>query len=81
MVDGRLVAIPAARASAGSCWSTSSPSFEPGVRYPEREVDAILRAWHADYAALRRYLVDEDLMARDDGVYWRTGGPVTLPSP
>jgi hypothetical protein len=51
-------------------------AFEPGVRYPEREVDAILRAWHPDHAALRRYLVDEELLARDGGVYWRIGGPV-----
>ncbi len=51
-------------------------AFEPGVRYPEREVDAILRSWHPDHAALRRYLVDERLMARDGGVYWRIGGPV-----
>jgi hypothetical protein len=50
--------------------------FEPGVRYPEREVDAILRAWHPDHAALRRYLVDEQLLARDAGEYWRIGGPV-----
>jgi len=45
------------------------------VRYPEREVDAMLRAWHPDHAALRRHLVDEDLLARDAGMYWRIGGP------
>ena len=53
-------------------------SFEPGVRYPEREVDAVLRAWHDDHAALRRYLVDEALLARENGVYWRVGGPVDM---
>ena len=52
--------------------------FEPGVRYPEREVNAVLRAWYPDYAALRRYLVDEDLMARERSVYWRSGGPVDV---
>ena len=41
--------------------------FEPGVRYPEREVDDLLRAWYDDYAALRRYLVDELLLDREDG--------------
>jgi hypothetical protein len=49
--------------------------FEPGIRYPERAVDAILRAWHPDHASLRRHLVDEQLMAREGGVYWRIGGP------
>ena len=36
---------------------------------------AVLRAWHPDHAALRRYLVDELLLARDAGIYWRIGGP------
>ena len=52
--------------------------FEPGVRYPERTVDAILRAWHPDHASLRRYLVDEELLEREQGVYWRVGGPVDV---
>ncbi|MEP6851937.1 MAG: DUF2087 domain-containing protein [bacterium] len=50
-------------------------SFEPGRRYAEPEVNAILIAFFADYAALRRHLVDEGLLTRDRGVYWRTGGP------
>jgi 8-oxo-dGTP diphosphatase len=45
-------------------------------------VDDLLRAWHDDHAALRRYLVDELLLARKDGVYWRIGGFVdTAPPP
>jgi hypothetical protein len=48
--------------------------FEPGRRYQEREVDFALQLFHADYATLRRYLVDEGFMTRADGVYWRTGG-------
>ena len=52
--------------------------FEPGVRYPERAVDAILRAWYDDYVTLRRYLIDEDLMARENGLYWRAGGYVDV---
>jgi hypothetical protein len=52
--------------------------FEIGVRYPEREVDALLRAFHDDYAALRRYLVDEGFLARDHAEYWRSGGSVDV---
>ncbi|HSV64530.1 MAG TPA: DUF2087 domain-containing protein [Mycobacteriales bacterium] len=48
--------------------------FEPGVHYAEREVNAMLRAWHDDHATLRRYLVDEGLLARERGEYWRVGG-------
>jgi len=52
--------------------------FEPGVRYPEREVNALLAVWHPDVAALRRYLVDEGLLTREAGVYWRSGGWVDV---
>jgi hypothetical protein len=76
--DGRLVQIPAARGKRRIVLEHLVASFEPGVRYPEREVDAVLRAWHPDHASLRRYLVDEALMSRDKGVYWRSGGPVEV---
>jgi hypothetical protein len=52
--------------------------FEAGVRYPEREVNALLAVWHPDVAALRRYLVDEGLLTREAGVYWRSGGWVDV---
>lgn len=48
--------------------------FEPGRRYPERDVDRRLQLFHPDHAALRRHLVDEGLMTRADGSYWRSGG-------
>ena len=76
--EGRLVAIPATRGKRLVILEHMVAAFEPGMKYPEREVDAVLRAWHPDYASLRRYLIDEGLMAREDGVYWRTGGPVEL---
>ena len=43
--------------------------------YSEKEVNTILRRFHADTAALRRYLVDYKLMARegDGSKYWRVG--------
>ena len=54
-------------------------AFEPGRRYPELAVNEILKGLHDDHAALRRYLVDEELMSRTaDGTYWRSGGSVTL---
>ncbi len=76
--DGRLVQVPAARAKRRIVLEHIAACFEPGVRYPERAVDASLRAWYDDYAALRRYLIDEDLMARAEGLYWRTGGYVDV---
>jgi hypothetical protein len=76
--EGRLAQMPAARAKRLIVLEHIVASFEPGVRYAEREVDAVLRAWHEDHASLRRYLIDEELMQRDAGVYWRTGGYVEV---
>jgi hypothetical protein len=76
--EGRLVRFPAAWSKRRIVLEHIAAVFEPGVKYPEREVDAILRSWHADHAALRRYLVDENLLARADNEYWRTGGYVDV---
>jgi hypothetical protein len=51
-----------------------SQRFEPGERYSEARVNLILGQVHADTAALRRYLVDEEFLTRERGVYWRSGG-------
>jgi hypothetical protein len=76
--DGRLVRLPAQRTRRRLVLEHVAGSFEPGVRYPEREVDAVLRAWTGggvvDHVTLRRYLVDENLLDRDGGEYWRSGG-------
>jgi hypothetical protein len=77
--DGRLVQLPAARGKRRVVLEHIVASFEPGVKYPERAVDAVLRAWHPDHATLRRHLVDEELLARAAGAYWRIGGPVPVP--
>jgi len=76
--DGRLERIPAARGKRRVVLDHLASGFEPGMRYPEREVDATLRAFHPDHAALRRYLVDEGFLERAGGIYWRTGGTVEL---
>ncbi len=76
--DGRFPTLPAARGKRRVILDQVVQVFEPGERYTEREVDAMLRAFHDDYAALRRYLVDEEMLARADGVYWRIGGHVEV---
>ena len=76
--DGRLTSIPSARSKWRVVLDHLARVFEPGVRYPEREVNALLRAFHPDVAALRRHLVDEGLLSRASGEYWRSGGPVDL---
>ena len=78
VTDGRIVQMPARRAHRLLVLERVAQSFEPGVRYAEAEVDAVLRRWFADHVALRRYLVDEALLDRADGFYWRIGGPVDV---
>ena len=76
--DGRLVSIPAQHTKRLVVLRHLVRVFEPGVRYPEREVNALLAVWHPDVAALRRYLVDHGMLTREAGVYWRSGGPVDV---
>ena len=72
--DGRLTSIPAARSKRLIVLDWLAQRFEPGRHYPEASVNRIIEAVHPDTAALRRYLVDEGILARDRGDYWRAGG-------
>jgi hypothetical protein len=76
--DGRLTSIPVQLSKRRVVLDHIVRVFEPGVRYPEREVNALLAVWHPDVAALRRYLVDEGLLSREAGEYWRSGGWVEV---
>ncbi|WP_406044700.1 DUF2087 domain-containing protein [Micromonospora sp. NBC_00898] len=74
--DGTLTRLPAQRGRRRVLLEhVTERSFEPGARYPEPAVDDALRAWceggGVDHVTLRRYLVDDRLLARDHGVYWR----------
>jgi hypothetical protein len=74
--DGMIATMPARRSRRLLLLTEMAQAFEPGVRYPERVVNEVLSAMHPDYAALRRYLVDEEMLDRGEGEYWRVGGPV-----
>ena len=72
----RLTEIPTQRAKRLVVLERLALEFEPGVRYAEAEVNTALQRFHDDYAALRRYLVDEGFLDRGAGEYWRSGGRV-----
>jgi len=57
--------------------------FEPGRRYSEREVNAILETIAEDYVLLRRCLVDFGHLSRlpDGSQYWRSGGDAERVNP
>jgi hypothetical protein len=78
MPEGRLEQLPASRSKRLVVLDHIARIFEPGVRYPESDVNAMLAAFHEDYATLRRCLVDELYLSRAGGSYWRSGGTVEL---
>jgi hypothetical protein len=72
--QGFLRGIPAKLSKRLILLDVLAQDFEPGERYMEPDVNDMLRRYHDDVAALRRYLVDYGFMSRDQGWYWRTGG-------
>ena len=78
--DGQLVRLPARHRRRRLVLERIAESFEPGRYFTEPDVNAVLRRWCAggdvDHVTVRRYLVDEELLGRADGKYWRTGGRV-----
>jgi hypothetical protein len=72
--DGRLLTMPTRHLKRRVVLDHVAQRFEPGRRYSHAEVDEILKQVHDDHAALRRYLVDDGFLTRDQDAYWRSGG-------
>jgi hypothetical protein len=72
--DGRLRSIPTKHSKLLVVLDRLAQEFEPGKTYPESEVNETLQRFHPDFAALRRYLVENGFMTREDNKYWRSGG-------
>jgi hypothetical protein len=69
--DGTLKSIPVQEKKKMVILRHLVEKFEPGRRYTEKEVTALLKPVNEDYAALRRYMVDSGLLGRESGMYWR----------
>jgi hypothetical protein len=78
VAGGRIVAMPAKRARRLLLLDCVAQEFEPGRQYREAEVDEILKEVYDDHASLRRHLIDEGMLSRESGMYWRTGGTVDV---
>ena len=77
--DGRLVSIPAKPSKRDLLLPVILDRCFPEDRaYEEKEVNMRLALLHPDVAALRRYLVDDLFLSREDGRYWRSGGTVDV---
>ena len=73
-LDGqRLTRIPAKKSKRDVILRWLLTEFEPGVEYPEAEVNRKLRRHHPDCATLRRELFESGYLHRrgGGGVYWR----------
>jgi predicted transcriptional regulator len=71
VIDDRLTQIPARFKKRQVILRWLVRKFEFDRRYTEREVNEIIQRHHPDYASLRRYMIENRLMQRDKGVYWR----------
>lgn len=71
---GRLKSIPAQRKKERIILEEIVKAFEPGRIYTEREVNIIIADFHDDFCTIRRDMIGERLMARENGKYWRIDG-------
>jgi predicted transcriptional regulator len=69
--DGRFKSLPTQEKKLLVVLRYILPAFEAGQRYPEKEVNEKLKAYHDDFASLRRYMIVYSLMKRENNVYWR----------
>jgi hypothetical protein len=69
--DGHLTSLPSRSSYRLAALAVLAERFEPGRRYPEREVNALFADDAPDPATLRRLLVDHGLLSRAAGEYWR----------
>lgn len=70
--EGRITMFPVQEKKQRVLFDYVARAFEPGRRYREREVNAILEPYNEDTAYLRRALVDFGIMEREGGGgdYW-----------
>jgi hypothetical protein len=70
--NNKIQEIPASRKKRWIILKWLVQKFEFDRRYPEPELNAIIKPIHTDTATLRRELVGCNMMQRENGIYWRT---------
>ena len=69
---GKLKSIPTQRKKERIILEEIAKAFEPGRVYSEREVNIIIADFHDDFCTIRRDMISEKLMERENGKYWLT---------
>jgi DNA-binding transcriptional ArsR family regulator len=70
--SGRLKSIPTQRKKRAAILRYLVQQLKPEQRYSERQINNVLKRYHVDTAWLRREMISEKLLARQEGQYWRT---------
>ena len=69
--NGRFTAIPSQDKKKQVLMRWLVERFEMDRKYAEKEVNEIITPHHDDYAFWRRYMIENGVMARKNGIYWR----------
>src|SRR5947209_18653164 len=67
----RLKEVPASRKKRSVILRWLASQYEPDVLYKESELNEMIERHHPDTASLRRELIGEKLLQRENGMYWR----------
>jgi predicted transcriptional regulator len=68
--DGRFKSLPSQEKKLLALLRCIAKGFETDRRYPEKEVNEILKRYNDDFASLRRYLIEYKFMSRENSIYW-----------
>ena len=68
---GKLKSIPVQRKKERVILEVIAEAFEYDRIYAEREVNLIIADFHDDFCTLRRDMISEKLLDRENGRYWR----------
>ena len=66
---GKLLSIPAQRKKKRIVLEEIAKGFETGRTYTEREVNILIADFHDDFCTIRRDMIAEQLLARENGIY------------
>ncbi len=72
---GKLIKIPVQRKKRRVILEEIAKRFDPGQRYPEREVNLVIADFHDDFCTLRRDMIAEKIMSRSRNTYWLRKAP------
>jgi hypothetical protein len=68
---GKLKSIPAQRKKERIILEVIAEQFDFDRTYSEREVNLIIADFHDDFCTIRRDMIAEKLLERENGVYWK----------